>query len=56
MTSLKKLLIEKVAANKEIKMAYKAPKLVKLGSSVELVQGNGNSVYQDGRGYYYRTR
>jgi hypothetical protein len=56
--------VEKVASPKtttqantaKIRKGYQAPKLVVLGSSVELVQGNGNSVYQDGRGYYYRTK
>ena len=60
MTSLKKIQIEKVAKESlktaKVLTSYQAPKLVVLGSSVELVQGNGNSVYQDGRGYYVRTR
>jgi hypothetical protein len=42
--------IEKIAP------AYRAPKLIVLGSATALVQGNGNSAYQDGRGYYYRGR
>jgi hypothetical protein len=39
---------------KKAKLAYQSPKVVVLGSAVDLVQGAGNASFADGRFYYVR--
>jgi hypothetical protein len=59
--SLNKIQVEKVNGAKmiselkgsKVRKPYQSPKLVVVGSSIELVQGGGNTAYQDGRGYLY---
>ena len=45
---------EAAARTEKARPAYRAPQLIVLGSAIELVQGGGNAVNQDGRGYFYR--